>query len=199
MNRLLIPFVAAFGLSLGVATGVVMMRAPKTIAAVAKTAQPTKDSIHAGVVKHDTSSQAARPDPAASATAEPANAANVASGPVMLASKQGMGSKGDPGSNEAAPANTTAAAISGTQKAKAPVGQAGVSPDTVVGKKLAKVFGAMQAKDAARVLQQMDDGDVQAILASLSNKQQAAILETFPTQRAATIMRATLRNAGSEQ
>lgn len=59
------------------------------------------------------------------------------------------------------------------------------------------MFGAMQPKDAARVLEQMGDDDVRSILGSLSSKQQAAILGTFPTQRAATILQATLRTASS--
>ncbi len=69
--------------------------------------------------------------------------------------------------------------------------------DSLIGRRLAQVFGAMQPKDAARVLEQMDDNDVRAILGSLSSKQQAAILGSFPTQRAALILQATLRTASS--
>ena len=56
----------------------------------------------------------------------------------------------------------------------------------------------MQARDAARVLEQMDDNDVRVILASLPNKQQAAILGNFPSERAATLMRESLRVGGAE-
>ena len=71
--------------------------------------------------------------------------------------------------------------------------------DTVPpGKRIAKVFAAMQARDAARVLEQMDDNDVRVILASLPNKQQAAILGNFPSQRAAGLMRESLRVGGAE-
>ena len=69
--------------------------------------------------------------------------------------------------------------------------------DSIIGRRLAQVFGAMQPKDAARVLEQMDDNDVRSILGSLSSKQQAAILGSFPTQRAATILQATPRTASS--
>lgn len=187
MKRMLIPFVAAFGLSLGIATGAVMMRAPKA-AAVAKTGEPKPDSANAAAAKHDTSSKlaAALPDEpgatqATSATAGVAGSmagsmagSTPAAAPVLLASAQ------------VSPTRNEAVATATPQ-------------DTITGRKLAKVFGAMQARDAARVLEQMDDSDVRAILASLSNKQQAAILGTFPTQRAATIMRATLRDVGGEQ
>ncbi len=197
MKRMLIPFVAAFGLSLGIATGAVMMRAPKA-AAVAKTGEPKPDfanaaaanaaAANAAAAKHDTSSKlaAALPDEpgatqATSATAGVAGSmagsmagSTPAAAPVLLASAQ------------VSPTRNEAVATATPQ-------------DTITGRKLAKVFGAMQARDAARVLEQMDDSDVRAILASLSNKQQAAILGTFPTQRAATIMRATLRDVGGEQ
>ena len=56
----------------------------------------------------------------------------------------------------------------------------------------------MQARDAARVLQQMDDNDVRVILTSLPNKQQAAILGNFPAQRAASLMRESLRVGGTQ-
>jgi Mg/Co/Ni transporter MgtE len=69
--------------------------------------------------------------------------------------------------------------------------------DSLINQRLAKVFAAMQAKDAARVLEQMNDSDVRAILGALSSKQQAAILGSFPTARAASIVQTTLRNPSS--
>jgi len=59
--------------------------------------------------------------------------------------------------------------------------------------RIAKIFAAMSAKDAARVLQQMDDLDVQTVLAGLNERQAAAILAGFPAERAAAISRASLR------
>ncbi len=183
MKRLLIPFVAAFGLSLGIGTGVVMMRAPKA-AVVAKVGEAKRDPAKSESAKHDSSPS------------------KLAASPVPLASTQPAATDSElvplhtPATDGGAPALVTL-------KVQPPVAihavQASASQDTIAGRKLAKVFGAMQARDAARVLEQMEDGDVRTILASLSNKQQAAILGTFPTQRAATIMRATLRDVGGEQ
>ena len=64
--------------------------------------------------------------------------------------------------------------------------------------RLAKIFGAMQSKDAARVLEQMTDADVRFILALMSDRQAAAILAAFPAARAATITRGSLPSGGTE-
>lgn len=174
MKRLLIPFVAAFGLSLGIATGVVIARAPIT-----HTAQAKRD---ASVVV----SRRPNNGPAVAVLASPANTG----APVVLASAHVTAPVGEP----------SGAPEVHKGELRAPSTPLAVpAQDTLTGRKLAKVFGAMQPRDAARVLEQMDDADVRTILASLNNKQQAAILGTFPTQRAAVIMRATLRNVGADQ
>ncbi len=63
--------------------------------------------------------------------------------------------------------------------------------------RLAKIFGAMQSKDAARVLEQMTDADVRFILALMSDRQAAAILTSFPAARAATITRGSIPRGGT--
>lgn len=64
--------------------------------------------------------------------------------------------------------------------------------------RLAKIFGAMQAKDAGKVLEQMTDGDIRTILGMMSDRQAAAIIATLPAQRAATITKgAVSRTPGS--
>ena len=60
-------------------------------------------------------------------------------------------------------------------------------------RRLAKYFGAMPAKDAAKILEQMDDRDVQTILSFVGDRQAAAILGSLSPQRAASIGRASLR------
>jgi flagellar motility protein MotE (MotC chaperone) len=86
------------------------------------------------------------------------------------------------------PAKTAAAPDRAAVPSKQPVGFA-VSPE----RRLAKIFTAMQPKDAARVLEQMSDGDVRAIIAMLGDRQAAAVLANFPPQRAAVISRLTMR------
>lgn len=59
--------------------------------------------------------------------------------------------------------------------------------------RIGKIFAAMPAKEAAKVLVQLDDADVQAILGAVSAKHAAAILQNLPPVRAAAISRAELR------
>ncbi len=196
MKRLLIPFIVAFGLSLGIATGVVIVRSPKPVAAAAKAVPSKLNSPNTAQAKHDTNSaESSLPGsvPAAPAAAiTPGNSGT----PALLASAHATPQNGEAtGAPPGVQKN-----VSTREESKAPQAAAQIpAQDTVTGKRIAKVFGAMQPRDAARVLEQMDDVDVRTILASLNNKQQAAILGTFPTQRAATIMRATLRNVATDQ
>jgi flagellar motility protein MotE (MotC chaperone) len=61
--------------------------------------------------------------------------------------------------------------------------------------KVARIFGAMPAKDAAKVLEQLDDAEVQSIMSGLSAKQAAAIMQHLPTARAASISKLVLRGS----
>lgn len=55
--------------------------------------------------------------------------------------------------------------------------------------RIAKIFSAMQPKEAAKVLEQMSDNDIRVILGKMSDKQAAAILVAIPATRAAAISR----------
>ncbi len=55
--------------------------------------------------------------------------------------------------------------------------------------RLAKIFSAMSAKDAARVLDQMTDNDIRTILSHMNDRQAAAILASLSASRAAAITR----------
>jgi hypothetical protein len=195
MKKLIIPFVAAFGLSLGAATGIVVVRAPKPVAvSVAnKPAAPPTQSDSTSAVKGsaatvavDTTGALAHGVPDSAGSAAVSGAASVvqsAASPNQSATNNSPATSGGIAPSRGATARSV--------PAKQPV------PDSLTGVRLAQVFGAMQPKDAARVLEQMDDDDVRAILGSLSSKRQAAILGSFPTQRAALILRATLRTAAA--
>lgn len=64
-------------------------------------------------------------------------------------------------------------------------------------RRLARVFGAMRAADAARVLAELSDPEVEAILIKLGDRQAGQILSTFPADRAAELSRRVLgRNGG---
>ena len=221
MKKLLVPFVASFGLSLGIATGVVVARTPKAplhpvvqVAAVApkldlsisgKGIAPTSapDSTAAGAIG-DTANAVASTTPADSAA--PANTTMLTSTNSI---KKGVVTPSAihvtqvvqhvSSSKESVPDGLPRVKVGSVPSTIAIPARTApkTTADSLTGRRLAQVFGAMQAKDAARVLEQMDDTDVRAILTSLSSKQQAAILGSFPTQRAALILQATLRTASS--
>ncbi len=65
--------------------------------------------------------------------------------------------------------------------------------------RLAKIFSAMQAKDAAKVLSQMEDRDIRVVLSLMGDRQAAAILTALPPERAAAITRGALLNSGVGQ
>jgi len=62
-------------------------------------------------------------------------------------------------------------------------------------RRIAKIFGSMQSKDAAKVLAQMSDADVRVILNMMGEKQAAAILTALPANRAAAISKSELAKA----
>jgi len=59
--------------------------------------------------------------------------------------------------------------------------------------RLSKIFAAMSAKDAAKVMEQMPDTDVRSILAMMSDRNAAAVLSQFPAARAAAITKGAVR------
>lgn len=209
MKQLIIPFVAAFGLSLGVATGVVIMRAPKAPAVQTgvKAAELPQKGTPAITAKDTTTPMAdsaavsggAMPT-ANSTTATPAKGAIVdgaAPSAGHAANEPQVVTTSKPTIPPPLPNRNTKVDLASSAPPKPAVPAPKTASDSLIGRRLAQVFGAMQAKDAARVLEQMNDTDVRAILGSLSGKQQAVILGSFPTQRAAAILQATLRTASS--
>ncbi len=62
--------------------------------------------------------------------------------------------------------------------------------------KLAKIFSAMQAEDAADVLQEMRDDEIEFILQHMSERQAAQILGLFEPARAAALSSVVLGNPG---
>ena len=59
--------------------------------------------------------------------------------------------------------------------------------DRLPKRRLAKLFGSMQAREAARVLEKMSDGEVEVILAQLGDREAASILSNLTPERAAQI------------
>ena len=59
--------------------------------------------------------------------------------------------------------------------------------DRLAPRRLAKFFGSMQAREAARVLEKMTDSEVETILTQLSDRAAASILSNLTPERAAQI------------
>lgn len=223
MIRKIIPFVAAFGLSLGASTGYVMLRAPRAAAAAPGVAR--KDLAVRGA---DSARGTAKPRTSDSATAATRAGAVPADSAKATPQRADSTAKHTPaaGRNESTPAaagtpprqvaaapkpapsssgSSAPQAVERPSQHAAPPGRAarsserGTVPptDTAVQRRIAKIFGAMDPKEAARVLSHMEDDDVRIILSKLSNRQQAAILALFPAERAAAITKESLRGAGA--
>jgi hypothetical protein len=58
--------------------------------------------------------------------------------------------------------------------------------------RMAKIFGAMEPKDAAAVMENLSDKEIQSILNNMSDRKVAAILEEFAPERAASLSRIVL-------
>ncbi len=85
MKKLLIPFIASFGLSLGIATGVVMVRAPKPVVSA------TTDKVAAANQKPDSAVTAK--DSVTTLATDSANSVSAVS-TAQTASANGAGSSG---------------------------------------------------------------------------------------------------------
>lgn len=167
MIRLLVIFTVALGLSLGVSTGWVVVRGEQPAAVVA-------DST----TKRDSVAQIALAD----STKPNVHNDTTPDSVVVNDERQYLTTDAHVGGDSVAAAAPTSVPT--------PVFHA----DSGVVRRLASIFAAMPARDAARVLSEMDNSDVQLILLSLPRKQQAAILSSLPANRAALITKATLRD-----
>ena len=169
MIRVIVFAVIGLVLGLGGGSGIAVMRAKKTPAV-------TADSI---AKKEVASEEQDHHEPARASGAEGEH-------PVAPAVDSTAAPKPDAPKRDSviAPAAVSAkSATSDTTHSAAPAPPG----------RIAKIFGAMSAKDAARVLQQLDDSDVQTVLGGLNDRQAAAILAGFPPERAAAISRAVMR------
>lgn len=64
-------------------------------------------------------------------------------------------------------------------------------------RRIAKVFTAMDAKQAAKVLEHMTDDDVEVILGYVGPRQAASIMSELPPERVATLSKLAIKDAQS--
>jgi hypothetical protein len=221
MMKLIVLAVIGLLVGMGGGSAVAVMNAKKAFAAdVAHKASLVADSLaqaeeqgakHVASAGHGADSTAEAPSAAGDSAAAEGQAAEGAS------SGHGTAPSKEP-AHEAAPApaaakppktynravqtvesNGTPGTVPGTATRPTPPARPLVTsarPTPAPGvEKVAKIFAAMPAKDAAMVLEQLDDVEVQSVISTLSEKQAAAILRNFPPARAATISKAVLRAA----
>ena len=201
MMKLLIPAIAAIIIGVGGGAGYAFMysasEAPASVVAdtTARLDSHSAALVHdsAGVMESDHSVHAEGEDTSSMAQhGEPLPLTPADSIRAMEKARAAMHEvKADPAAEQA---KTMAAAQANAANAAQSIKTAAsnASQTALPELRLAKIFGAMQAKDAARVLEQMSDTDIRLILALMSDRQAAAILSALPAARAATITRGSL-------
>jgi flagellar motility protein MotE (MotC chaperone) len=177
-------------LGLGGGTGFALMRAKKTVAAAVDGGEQKESAKDADekLVDDARASKAEGAEHAASDTRD--SSASVAH--AEPAKRDSVTAPPSAAPHTPTVAAATSAASPQTSAARPPAADTSRAGAPAPGR-IAKIFAAMSAKDAARVLQQLDDADVQTVLGGLNDKQAAAILSGFPPERAAAISRAVLR------
>lgn len=200
MQRLLLPFAVGFLAALAVTMSFSVLSAGRAAAV-----QFPADSLVTPADASADSVQATTPEPGIREAAMPApmGAAGAdADLPSRNAQESGVragdnvavaGGAGSPG-----PATGTTP-TSGSSQAREVAG-ASLSlrrDSTTVAheRRLARTFGAMGSKDAARVLEQLSDADIGTVLGYLNERQAAGIMSNFDPERAARLGERALRNS----
>jgi hypothetical protein len=184
-----VVFALTFVTALVGATGAKVMMtkpAPRPPAADSVASDSTKrDSTKTDSTSTD-SSKAVRPDTAAVPLRPPSPPADtIAKSPVTAQAVQAV-QPTQPQPQQAAQPAQTVAPISGPL-------------DTTVReseRRLAKVFIAMDPKQAAKVLEHMSDNDVHVILGYVGPRQAASIMAALPPERVATLSKLSMQGKG---
>jgi len=183
VNKVIVCAIAGLLLGLGGGAGFAVMRAKKPTPLAAAGAESKKDSAAVATEGHDEPAAAAQADEPVENVVPPAPVA-PASGPAVAPAVAPAAARTE---QPAGPTRDSAAA------ARPPSADSTRAAPTATPGRIAKIFAAMPARDAARVLEQLDDADVQTVLTGLNDRQAAAILAGFPPARAAAISRAVIR------
>jgi hypothetical protein len=187
MVRLIVLALVAFLIAMSSVTGVMVLHHRSTVAATGVSADSAAvaDSLHAGEALAPLAADAEPVDSVGAMVADgdttTAGAASQDAEAIAsadsAAAAPGATTQTGPDANGVREAATQAAAVVDSSSALLPE------------RRLGKIFGSMQPKEAARVLEQMDDRDVVVILAMLSDRHAAAVMASLPPQRAAAISR----------
>lgn len=223
MNRIVIIGAASLVVGLGAGTGVGVSRGRARVRAMAdsvrnaaeEAAAAARDSLHRAAIAldplpdsagHPRADTAVVRQPATGSADRTAPAAGTAS-PAGAASTGGTAPAGAtaPARKGMAPGDSAAAKRAGEQSAARQAVRAGIvtagvpgsaptSVDTARVGQLARLFGAMSARDAAKVLVGLDQSDAHLVLSAMDNRRAAEILANFPPERATELSRLILRS-----
>jgi len=178
-----IVFVASFVVAAAGSTGAkVMLTKPAHSAA--------SDSTKIGVDSTETDSTAAKSHEASPSDTAHKRAAAPNPSSKMIAAVESTAAP------TVVPSKASKAAAHGEKPTTAAAPAAPTGPDSVVEaseRRLAKVFTAMEAKQAAKVLQHMEDADVQVILGYVGPRQAASIMAELPPERVATLSKRAMQ------
>jgi len=188
----ILAFLAAFLVATGAATGVKVMttkpapgaKADSTKEGVDSTAT---DSTAKGEGEHGEKPAAKDSSHATSEAPKTNPAASIGKAPGFSASSTLV---------DNGPKPTVKPAPAKQQAPTAP--QPADSATQASEQRLAKVFTAMEPKQAAKVLQHMQDADVQIILGYVGPRQAASIMAELPPERVATLSKMAMQTKGTK-
>jgi hypothetical protein len=189
MKKLIVFGIIAFVIGIGGATGVAVLHSraasPSLLDSLAESLAgdsiPDADAAGRGPARPAADFAVADGGTAAPDTA---GLAGLDAGLAALVAESPADAAGERSAPAAAPDGLSAVA----GPTGAPVQDSASEPPLPEGR-LAKIFGSMQPRDAARVLEQMDDQDIVVILGMLNDRQAAAVLSNLAPQRAAAVSR----------
>lgn len=188
----ILAFLAAFLVATGATTGVTVMT---TKPAPAAKGGPTKEGVDSTAVDSTAKGEekhGEQPSPKDSSRASPeasrtASAVSISKAPGFTASSTLVDNGPKPTVKPAPPKQQTPAPPPHVDSAAQASEQ-----------RLAKVFTAMEPKQAAKVLQHMQDADVQIILGYVGPRQAASIMAELPPERVATLSKMAMQPKGTK-
>jgi len=191
----ILAFLAAFLVATGASTGVKVMTAKPAHGAKADSTKEgvdstATDSTAKGEKAKTEKADAAQDSSHAPASAEPSKtvaAASIGKAPGFAASSTLV-------NNGAAPTVKPAPAPVKTPATPSPADTVAEASE----RRLAKVFTAMEPKQAAKVLEHMQDADVQIILGYVGPRQAASIMAELPPERVATLSKMAIQTKGTK-
>lgn len=188
----ILAFLAAFLVATGATTGVKVMTTKPAIAAKADSTKEGVDSLATDSTAKGEGEHGEKPsakDSTHATTEAPKNtpAASIAKAPGFSASST-LVDNGPKPTVKPSPAKQQAPA------ARPPADSATQASE----QRLAKVFTAMEPKQAAKVLQHMQDADVQIILGYVGPRQAASIMAELPPERVATLSKMAMQTKGTK-